>query len=144
MTDTRFTLLAVLSAGVLCAASLVFEAASARELNGPSETRGVESVEKVGVIELGAEFPDSEGRQMRARIFTIAPGGVVAQHTHQSRPGYAYVLSGSIIEHRSDAEAPVVRRPGDVAIERTGVAHWWENESDAPVQVLVVDIFTPE
>ena len=118
--------------------------ADARDLSGPTETHGVESVESIGEVDLAAEFPAMAGRQMRARIFTIAPGGVVAQHTHKARPGYAYILSGQIVEHRNDADDPIIRKPGDVAIEQTGVAHWWENESSAPVRVLVIDIFTPE
>lgn len=115
-----------------------------RELTGPSKTQGIESVKALGLIELGGEFPSLEGHQMRARVFTIKPGGVVARHEHQSRPGYAYILSGKIMEHRNDAKASIVRKAGDLAIERTGVAHWWENTFDEPVVALVVDIFKPE
>lgn len=119
-------------------------ATDARELNGPAESRGIESVETAGVIELGGEFPGMAGRQLRARFFTLAPGAVIAQHTHDARPAYAYILSGQVTEHNNTAESPVVHKSGDIAIERSGITHWLENTSGAPVRALVIDIFTPE
>ena len=115
-----------------------------RELKGPAKTSGIASVRSLGSIDLGGEFAPMKGHQFRARIFTIAPGGVVARHEHHARPGYAYIISGQIIEHRNDNKEPIIRRAGDVAIERTGVAHYWENSFDEPVQALVVDIFRTE
>jgi len=113
-------------------------------LTGPKETKGVASIEAMGIIDLGAEFPAMSGRQLRARIFTIEPGGTVGIHTHEQRPGYAFIFSGSIVEHRNDNPEPLVRNAGDIAMEKNGVTHWWENTFDAPVKALVVDIFTPE
>jgi quercetin dioxygenase-like cupin family protein len=109
-------------------------------LTGPTVTRGVSSIETLGVIDLGEEFPAMQGRQMRARVFTIEPGGVIALHAHEQRPGYALILSGSIVEHRNDRNGPVVRNKGDIAIEKSGVAHWWENVSGEVVRALVVDV----
>lgn len=113
-------------------------------LKGPKETKGIASIDPMGIIDLGEEFPAMSGRQMRARIFTIEPGGVVGIHTHEQRPGYAFIISGKIMEHRNDHPAPLVRNAGDIAIEKDGVTHWWENTFDEPVKALVVDIFTPE
>ena len=114
-----------------------------RDLTGPTETKGIASIDPMGVVELGNEFPGMESRQLRARIFTIEPGGVVAIHTHNQRPGYAYIISGRIIEHRNDTADPITRTPGQIAMEKSGITHWWENTFDDPVKVLVVDIFTP-
>ncbi len=114
------------------------------EFTGPSETKGIESINSRGVIDLGTEFNGMEGKQMRAREFTIEPGGVVGVHTHNNRPGYAYILEGTIIEHRNDADGPIVHEAGGLAIEKNGVAHWWENTSDKKVKALVVDIYTLE
>ena len=114
-----------------------------RKLAGPTKTQGIESVKALGIVDLGAEFPSLQGHQMRARVFTIKPGGTVARHEHKARPGYAYILSGKIMEHRNDVKEPLIRKAGDLAIERTGVAHWWENTFDEPVVALVVDIFKP-
>ena len=111
-----------------------------RELKGPTKTAGIESVKALGVVDLGGEFESMKGHEMRARVFTIKPGGVVARHEHQSRPGFAYIISGQIIEHRNDQKAAIVRKPGDVAIERSGVVHYWENTFKEPVVALVVDI----
>jgi quercetin dioxygenase-like cupin family protein len=109
-------------------------------LSGPTRTLGVTSVETLGVIELGEEFPAMQGRQMRARVFTIEPGAIIAIHAHEQRPGYALILSGSIVEHRNDQAGPLVRNTGDIAIEKGGVAHWWENVSGCVVKALVVDV----
>jgi len=113
-------------------------------LTGPSESRGIASIDPIGIIALGGEFPTMQGRQLRARIFTIEPGGVVSIHTHIQRPGYAFIISGSIVEHRNDSPEPLVRNSGDIAMEKEGVTHWWENTFAEPVKALVVDIFTPE
>lgn len=107
---------------------------------GPAENRGVEAVNRLGSILLDGEFPGLEGKELRAREIIIAPGGVIAVHQHDARPGLAYILDGEIVEHRNDAEGPVTRRAGDISFEKTGVVHWWENVSDAQVRALVVDI----
>ena len=57
-----------------------------RELKGPTKTAGIESINALGVVDLGGEFESMKGHEMRARVFTIKPGGVVARHEHQSRP----------------------------------------------------------
>ncbi len=119
-------------------------AGAAGELTGPTETKGVASIEPRGIIELGGEFPAMESRQLRARVFTIEPGGVIGLHTHSQRPGYAYIISGKIIEYRNDTAEPVTHSAGSIAMEKTGISHWWENAFDEPVKALVVDIFTPE
>lgn len=107
---------------------------------GPTENRGIEAVIALGAIALTDEFPGMDGKQLRAREIVIKPGGVIAVHRHEQRPGVAYILEGEIVEHRNDADGPITRRVGDVAFEKTGVIHWWENASDALVRALVVDI----
>lgn len=120
------------------------EADAIRELTGPAESKNIASIEPRGLIELGGEFEAMEGRQLRARIFTVDPGGVVGIHTHTQRPGFAYIISGKIIEHRNDTAEPITHTAGSVAMEKSGITHWWENAFDEPVKALVVDIFTPE
>lgn len=121
-----------------------YATAAGKQLEGPAETRGVASVEKLGSLALVEEFAGMDGHEFRIREITIEPGGVIAVHEHDSRPGYAYILEGEIIEHRNDRPEPVTRTAGDVAQERSGVAHWWENRSDAPVRALVIDIVPEE
>lgn len=116
------------------------ETPAAKALDGPTETKGVESVRQLGSTALKRDIPALAGRALRARELKIAPGGVVAAHTHEARPGLAYILSGEILEYRSDHAKPILRRQGDVAFEYGGVSHWWQNASDQPVRALVVDI----
>jgi quercetin dioxygenase-like cupin family protein len=109
-------------------------------LDGPGESRGVASVRTLGSIDLGSEFAAMEGREFRLREIVIESGGVIAIHRHDRRPGFAYILEGEIVEVRNDHPQPLLRGPGDVATERTGITHWWENRSGAPVRALVADI----
>jgi quercetin dioxygenase-like cupin family protein len=114
--------------------------AARRNIAGPTQNKGIKSVTPVGTVALGKEFPTTEGRQLRARELVIEPGGVVAVHEHDQRPGLAYILEGEIVEHRSDQPQPLLHKKGDSAFEWTGISHWWENKSAKPVRALVVDI----
>ena len=64
------------------------------------ETRGV-TVQQLGAVDLGAELEGMEGRELRMRLFTIEPGGVLGPvHDHRDRPGMVYILQGTITDHR--------------------------------------------
>jgi quercetin dioxygenase-like cupin family protein len=101
------------------------------------------SVVDVQNIDLGAEIGGMGKRQMRSRMFTIAPGGSVPIHPHNDRPGHAYIVAGEITEYRNDQPQPIIRKVGDVAVEKNDVQHAWVNHTSEPVRVLVVDIFNP-
>ncbi|MEZ5277986.1 MAG: cupin domain-containing protein [Opitutaceae bacterium] len=118
------------------------ERATAKDLGmaGPTETKGVSGVVKLGAISLEQDFPELADRKIRAREITLLPGGTVAVHQHESRPGVAYVIEGELVEHRNDQPDPVIRRAGDTAFEQSGIVHWWENRSQEPARVMVVDI----
>ncbi|QKT03544.1 cupin domain-containing protein [Ectothiorhodospiraceae bacterium 2226] len=120
------------------------ERAAALAAQGPAENRGIEDVSRLGGVDLGREFEGLAGRELRAREIVIAPGGVIGVHEHDRRPGMAYILEGEIVEHRSDAQEPLLRRAGEAAFEWSGVVHWWENRSNTPVRALVVDIVPAE
>jgi quercetin dioxygenase-like cupin family protein len=111
-----------------------------QKAEGPQVSKGIESIAALGSVSLEGELLGVTDRILRARELVIAPGGVVAVHQHDGRPGMAYILEGEIIEHRSDMEEPVTRNAGTVSFEKTGLIHWWENRSDKPVRALVVDI----
>jgi quercetin dioxygenase-like cupin family protein len=106
---------------------------------GPKENQGI-AVALLGSVSLEGELPGVTGKSLRAREITIAPGGVVAVHQHDGRPGLAYILEGEVYEHRSDETGSVLRRAGEVSFEQTGVTHWWENTSAQPMRAVVVDI----
>lgn len=120
------------------------ELAAKKNLPGPTHNKGIRSVTHIGTVGLDGEFPSTDGRQLRARELVIEPGGVVAVHQHDARPGMAYILEGEIVEHRNDQPRPLVRKAGDAAFEKTGVSHWWENRSQCIVRALVVDIVPVE
>jgi quercetin dioxygenase-like cupin family protein len=117
--------------------------AEERTQQGPTESRGISAVENLGAIDLRTEFTGFEEQTiMRLRRLTVDSGGAVAEHTHQFRPGIAYILTGEIVEVRG--EEAVLKKDGDHALEATGTTHWWENRSDAASQAVVVDILVPE
>lgn len=109
-------------------------------MEGPTETTGIGGSKLLGILPLDSEFEALAGHVMRVREITLLPGGKVAVHQHASRPGVAYVLEGTAVEHRNDSDTPLQRVPGDVSLEKSGTIHWWANESDQPATVLVVDI----
>ena len=107
---------------------------------GPTHTQGVLAVKRLGAQSLGQDFSAMQGRELRLRELTIAPGGSIALHQHDQRPGVAYVLQGQMTERRGLGFSPRVIGPGEVAFEATGVSHWWRNEGTTPAKALVVDI----
>lgn len=109
-------------------------------VEGPTETHGIESSEILGSIGLGEDFEALNGRSLRVRRVTVAPGAVVGVHQHTTRPGVLYMLEGELIEVRNDADGPVTRRQGDTSFEKGGVIHWWRNDSGRTAIALVVDI----
>jgi quercetin dioxygenase-like cupin family protein len=113
------------------------------QATGPKENKGI-SVSPLGNVSLEGELPGAAGKILRAREITIAPGGVVAVHQHEGRPGLAYILEGEVYEHRNDETGSVLRRAGAVSFEKTGVTHWWENKSDQKMRAIVVDIVPAE
>ena len=134
-TLSAFALMLALAAPLTAAPALADEA-----FTGPTKPKGISS-KTVGLIDLGKEFAEGEGRFMRLRRWEIAPGGIVPLHDHSNRPSMIYVLEGEIIEHRSDSKEPVVYRTGEVSIESDGVKHWWENKTDTTVILLGYDVF---
>ena len=116
------------------------EHAKKMNFKGPKDSKGIKKVRLMGTVGLAGQFDDVKNRMLRAREVDIEPGGVVAVHQHDQRPGVAYVVSGELIEHRAGGEKPAVKKAGDAAFEQSGVIHWWENKSDKVARVIVVDI----
>ena len=93
----------------------------------------------IGAIDLGSEI-GVKGRQLRTRRLVVQPGGIVPWHSHEGRPALIYVVSGEIYEHASNCAVPILHKSGEVARETHATAHWWKNESTAPVVLLSFDI----
>ena len=93
----------------------------------------------IASIDLGQHI-GVDGRLLRLRRLEIAPGGVVAWHSHDNRPGVVYVLKGSITEYRSTCRVPIEHKAGDVAPEEKATSHWWRNNTKEPVVLLATDV----
>ncbi len=116
----------------------ILDAALAHE--GPTESTNI-SAELIGAIDLKT-VPELEGKQVRVRLITIEPGGKVAVHQHDDRPGLAQILSGVAVEYRG--KQAIHHRPGSIAFEQDGDTHWWHNPYQEEVRALVVDILPKE
>lgn len=68
------------------------------------------------------------------RRFTIAPGGRIPRHRHDSIEHEQVVLEGEMVIGLDDAEHTV--RAGDCLLIPAGVAHWYENRGQGPVRFL--------
>ena len=93
-------------------------------------------------IDLGPEIEGTQGRQFRMRLVTFAPGGVFGLHSHKDppRPGFFYLLDGTLISHMSGVAKEY--RPGDSWSENKETTHHWvENKGTIPAVGIAVDIF---
>ena len=105
-------------------------------------TRGV-TVEAMGTVDLTNEIEGLEGRQLRMRKVTIAPGGVFGPvHDHKGRPGTVYILQGTITDHRNGIATDY--GPGLGWPEDRNTTHWLENRGDVPAVEISVDIVGKE
>ena len=104
----------------------------------PTENKGV-TITLLTAVDLGPEIPGMQSRQLRLRIITLEPGGVIGIHNHKDRPGAAYVLKGAVMEHRGDVAKEY--RAGEGWAEDGNVTHWVENKATSPAVLIATDIF---
>jgi quercetin dioxygenase-like cupin family protein len=83
-------------------------------------------------------------RLFRLRQLDMKPGAIVPWHSHANRPAMIYIVSGEVIEYASNCAVPIVHKAGDVAAERNGTAHWWENKAGNTAVLISVDLFPVE
>jgi quercetin dioxygenase-like cupin family protein len=70
------------------------------------------------------------------RRFTLAPGGRIPRHRHDSIEHEQVMLSGSMVIGLDDREIEVAA--GDCILIPPRVAHWYENRSDETAAFLCV------
>ena len=107
----------------------------------PTENKGVK-VSAPTALDLGPEVEGVEGRQLRMRTVTLEPGGVVGVHSHKGRPAVAYVVQGTLTEHREGGGDHEYHQ-GQAWTEDHNTVHWAENKGSTPVIVVAVDVFKP-
>lgn len=127
--------------GVAAAMVIAFGAGIAVGQNAPTENKGVK-VSAPTAIDLAGQIEGVEGRQLRLRVVTIEPGGIAAVHSHNGRPGMAWVAQGTLTEHR-EGKGVKEYRPGEVLVEDKDTVHWAENKGSEPLVVVAVDVFKP-
>lgn len=118
--------------------ALATEVGTATAQQAPTETKGV-TVNLLAAVDLGPEVSGMQGRQLRLRIVTVKPSGVMGVHSHKNRPGAAYVIMGAVIEHRGDVVKTYIA--GDSWAEDGNVTHWLENKETSPAVLIATDIF---
>ncbi len=109
--------------------------------NAPTESKGMK-VSPPTTIDLGGEIDGVEGRQLRLRVVTLEPGGVVGMHSHNGRPAVAYVVQGTLTEH-IEGGGMHERSQGESWVEGKATTHWAENKGGKPAVVVAVDVFKP-
>ncbi len=62
-------------------------------------------------------------------------------HSHDNRPAMIYIVSGEVTEYASNCAAPIVHKSCDVAPEKNGLSHWWQNHGKTPAVLISVDLF---
>lgn len=109
-------------------------------------TLGAKDVTDVvrATTDLSREPGKIAGRQFRLRQLDVKPGGIVPWHSHDNRPAMIYMVSGEVVEYASNCAVPIVHKAGDVAPEKAGTSHWWENKGSAPAVLISVDLFPVE
>ncbi len=106
------------------------------------ETKGV-TVKQLAAVDLGPEIEGMAGRQLRMRMVTIEPGGVIGPiHNHIDRPGMVYILQGTITDHRNGLSTEY--GPGVGWPEDKNTMHWLENRGTTLAVEISVDIFNQQ
>ena len=104
----------------------------------PIENKGL-TVKQLSSVDLGPEIEGMDGRQLRMRMITIEPGGVLGLHSHKGRPDTAYMLQGKVVEHMGDLIKEL--SAGDAFASTKETLHWLENRRTTPAIFIAVDIF---
>jgi quercetin dioxygenase-like cupin family protein len=105
----------------------------------PTENKGVKS-DSLTSIDLGPEIDGMQGRQLRLRLVTIEPGGMVRLHSHKDRPTVVHLLQGTLTVH-PEGGASIEHKEGESWSEGKETTEWAENKGTKPVVLIVADIF---
>jgi quercetin dioxygenase-like cupin family protein len=114
------------------------------QMQPPTEHKGV-NVTSLGVLpEASLEKQVGlSGYVLQLREITLEPGGQVARHSHATRPGLVYTLSGSWTEGRPSGERDYPAGEKVAILEDETTEHWFWNKENEPVTVVVCDMVPP-
>src|SRR5882762_6221617 len=88
-----------------------------------------------------------KGRVFRMHYITVAPNGVIGQHSHANRPTIEYMLHGTAAETKKGEDGKVVVKRisvNETEISTVAITHWWKNESREMVKIMAMDIWVDE
>jgi quercetin dioxygenase-like cupin family protein len=80
--------------------------------------------------------PEQGAPNFVTRSFSLAPGGRIPCHRHESIEHQQVILSGEMVLGLDDQEQQV--GTGDSILIPPGVAHWYENRGEQPVRFLCI------
>lgn len=109
---------------------------------GAAEPVGA-TVEVQGQISLSEAFPhlsETQNWMLRARRIDLRPGAYSHLHRHENAPSLTFIAEGQVREHRNDRSDPSIYQQGEIAIDRAGMAHWWEVKGEESAVFLVAEI----
>ena len=110
---------------------------------GPAAPKDVTDMVRAST-DLAKEPAGIKGRQFRLRQLEMKPGGIVPWHSHGDRPAMIYIVSGEVVEYASSCAVPIVHKAGDIAPEKNGTSHWWQNTGKTNAVLISVDLFPAE
>lgn len=114
---------------------------SLAQMAAPTEHKGLE-VAGLGVIS-GASMERQiglSGRKLQLREITILPGGQIAKHSHETRPGLVKMIRGTWIEGRPSGETAYDAADKGALLEDEDTVHWFWNRGAEPATAIVCDI----
>jgi quercetin dioxygenase-like cupin family protein len=95
------------------------------------------------VIVMTDAFPKLEasaGRAFIAHKIALPPGARTPLADRAGRPAITYVIQGEVLEHRVGSAEPIRRELYAAIMGKGGVKHYWENASNAPAELLEVEL----
>ena len=104
----------------------------------PTANKG-QSDELLRTMDLSNEITSTQGKMLRMRKVTLAPGGVLGLHDHVDRPAITYFLQGEVTYH-ADGGGDKVTTAGGGNAEGRATKHWAENTGKTPAVWIAVDI----
>jgi hypothetical protein len=114
---------------------------SLAEMAAPTEHKGLQ-VEALGVVSEDSMEKQIglTGYKLQLREITIEPGGQIAKHSHEGRPGLVKVISGTWTEGRPSGEMDFVASDPLGILEDSETIHWFWNRGSEPAAAIVCDI----
>jgi quercetin dioxygenase-like cupin family protein len=114
--------------------------ASAQQ-GAPTENKGLK-ITAPATLDLGPEIPGMDGRQLRLRVLTLEPGGVIGIHSHKDRPAVVHLVEGTLTVHTDRGDVRDIAA-GTSWSENKDTVHWAENRGTRPVVFIAADVLKP-